>query len=445
MDWNQFNRETPQWYLDAKFGIFIHWGAYSVPGWAEPIGELGTIEGETWFAHNPYAEWYFNTIRIEGSPAWKHHQDVYGGAPYDNFLDSWKAEKFDAEIWAKLFRSVGAKYVIPVTKHHDGIALWDAPGTGTRNTVHRGPKRDLIGEMAKAVRAEGLRFGTYYSGGLDWSVTNLPPHSEFEATGGDRPNDAAYSMYAFEHCADLIRRYEPDILWDDINWPDFSKQGGPEIPYSLANLFDLYYSQVPEGVVNDRWGVAHHDFITSEYQMNVEHEDRGLFENNRGIGYSFGYNQVETKEHYMSVEQSVSHLVDVVSRGGNFLLNVGPMANGELPPIQLEILNGIASWMEVNGEAIHGSRPVPELKAIGKNNDGETPWLRFTGFEDRVYAFVKGDSSVEFELPTNFVQDNSQSTLGEPKVSIERSGNKIRIDMQKSESNLPQVISFLRR
>jgi alpha-L-fucosidase len=201
---------------------------------------------------------------------------------------------------------------------------------------------------------------------------------------------------------------------------------------------------VPEGVVNDRWGVAHHDYITSEYQMNVEQESRGLFENNRGIGYSFGYNQVETKEHYMSVEQSVSHLVDVVSRGGNFLLNVGPMANGELPPIQLEILNGIASWMEVNGEAIHGSRPVPELKAIGKNDEGETPWLRFTGFEDRVYAFVKGDSSVEFELPTNFVQDNSQSTLGEPKVSIERSGNKIRIDLQKSGSKLPQVISFLR-
>ena len=166
MDWSQFKRATPQWYLDAKFGIFIHWGAYSVPAWAEPIGELGTIEGETWFAHNPYAEWYFNTIRIEGSPAWKHHQDVYGGAPYDDFLDNWKAERFDASSWAKLFRSVGAKYVIPVTKHHDGIALWDAPGTGTRNTVHRGPRRDLIGEIAEAVRAEGLRFGTYYSGGL---------------------------------------------------------------------------------------------------------------------------------------------------------------------------------------------------------------------------------------------------------------------------------------
>jgi alpha-L-fucosidase len=444
MDWNIFNRPTPEWYLDAKFGIFIHWGAYSVPAWAEPIGELGTIEGETWFAHNPYAEWYFNTIRIEGSPAWQHHQEIYGGAPYDDFLDSWKAEQFDAAAWAKLFRSVGAKYVIPVTKHHDGIALWDAPGTGTRNTVHRGPKRDLIGEIAAAVRAEGLKFGTYYSGGLDWSVTDLPPHTEFEANGGDRPNDAAYSMYAYEHCIDLIERYRPDILWDDINWPDFSKQGGPEVGYSLAALFDRYYKAVPEGLVNDRWGVPHHDYITSEYQMNVEHENRGLFENNRGIGYSFGYNQVETEEHHMSVEQAVSHLVDVVSRGGNFLLNVGPMANGQLPAIQVEILTGIASWMAVHADAIHGTRALGELSPIGTKDEGERPWVRFTGSQDRIFVFVKPHDGIEFDLPADLVRDDSAKLMGGGELELIRTGDRVRANWSGADNKLPAVIQFLK-
>jgi alpha-L-fucosidase len=442
MDWSMFSRPTPKWYTDAKFGIFIHWGAYSVPAWAEPIGELGTIEGETWFAHNPYAEWYFNTIRIEGSPAWKHHQEVYGGAPYDDFLDAWKAEKFDAQAWAKLFSSVGAKYVVPVTKHHDGIALWDAPGTGTRNTVHRGPKRDLIGEIAKAVRSEGMKFGTYYSGGLDWSVTNLPPHTVFEKTGGDRPNDAAYSMYAYEHCMDLIRRYQPDILWDDINWPDFSKQAGPEIGYTLAALFKNYYDAVPEGLVNDRYGVPHHDYITSEYQMNVEHENQGLFENNRGIGYSFGYNQVETEEHYMTVEQLVSHLTDVVSRGGNFLLNVGPMANGELPEIQVRILQGAAEWMAVNSTAIHGTEPAKGFKSVGSKSTGETPWVRFTQKQNKLYVFVKSAGAIEFELPQSRVKDDSAKLLSGATLNMTRSANTVRVELGAEHAKLPAVIEL---
>ena len=137
------------------------------------------------FRHNAYAEWYGNTIRIPGSPAAEHHREVYGDAPYDDFLDAWTAERFDPTAWAELFAAAGASYVIPTTKHHDGIALWDAPGTGTRNTVHRGPRRDLVQEIADAVRAVGLRFGVYYSGGLDWSVSNFPPHTDVRR--GTRP------------------------------------------------------------------------------------------------------------------------------------------------------------------------------------------------------------------------------------------------------------------
>ncbi|MEV6493363.1 alpha-L-fucosidase, partial [Actinoplanes sp. NPDC051633] len=146
--YQRFDRPTPQWFAEAGLGIFIHWGAYSVPAWAEPIGELGTIEKSYWFAHNPYAEWYYNTIRIDGSPSQQHHREVYGGAPYDDFLDAWSADAFDPADMAALFRRCGAGFVVPTTKHHDGIALWDAPGTNGRNTVHRGPRRDLIGEIA---------------------------------------------------------------------------------------------------------------------------------------------------------------------------------------------------------------------------------------------------------------------------------------------------------
>lgn len=124
-------QRLPDWFRDAPLGIFIHWGAYSVPAWAEPTAELGAVESDLgWFAHNPYAEWYFNTIRIEGSPAAEHHQEVHGGAPYDDFLDQWVPTEFDPAAWADLFRRAGADYVVPTTKHHDGITLWDAPGTG---------------------------------------------------------------------------------------------------------------------------------------------------------------------------------------------------------------------------------------------------------------------------------------------------------------------------
>ena len=225
--WDDLRRPTPGWLPAAKLGIFIHWGPYSVPAWAEPSGALGAVPESEWFKHNAYAEWYFNTIRIPGSPAAQHHHDVYHDAPYDDFLDEWTAAKFDPAAWATLFAEAGASYVVPTTKHHDGVALWDAPGTGTRNTVHRGPRRDLIGEIADAVRAAGLRFGVYYSrrSGLEHhrpAAAHLAPGRPDVATqrrGVQRLRRVAVR--------DLIERYQPDVLWNDINWPDAGKRTGP--------------------------------------------------------------------------------------------------------------------------------------------------------------------------------------------------------------------------
>ena len=142
-------------------------------------------------------------------------------------------------------------------KAHDGVALWDTPGTGTRNTVYRGPRRDLVREVEHATRQAGLRFGVYYSGGLDWSITDLPPLRLLpgldlsRSVRSVRPNDAAYAAYAYLHVRDLIDRYRPDVLWNDIEWPDAGKHGGT---LGLLELFSHYYATVPHGIVNDRSG-----------------------------------------------------------------------------------------------------------------------------------------------------------------------------------------------
>ena len=382
-EWNQLSRPVPEWFQNAPFGIFIHWGAYSVPAWAEPIGALGTIDDDReWFTHNPYAEWYYNTIRIDGSPAQQHQKEAFDGEDYDAFLDQWKAEQFDPADWAELFKFAGADYVVPTTKHHDGIALWDAPKTGERNTVHRGPRKDLIGEIARAVEEKGLRLGLYYSGGLDWHVRPFPPHITSESVHDtSRPKDAGYAEYAYNHVVDLVDKYRPDILWNDIEWPDAGKHFGE---YGLGRLFQKFYAGNPEGLVNDRWGQTHKDYATSEYEHFSQSESESQWENCRGVGFSFGYNQVEGPEQSLTGQQLAQHLTDVVSRGGHFLLNVGPKADGTIPEIQRLALTDLGRWMATAKQYLAGALPLEDAPAVG----GEHSWIRWVDRGPEVVAFV---------------------------------------------------------
>ncbi|SDT09919.1 alpha-L-fucosidase [Friedmanniella luteola] len=379
--WSDLARPLPAWLPRAKLGIFIHWGAYSVPAWAEPSGALGAVPDEEWFTHNAYAEWYANTIRIPGSPAAEHHHQTYGDAPYDDFLDAWTADRFDPAAWAALFAEAGAQYVVPTTKHHDGIALWDAPGTGTRNTVHRGPRRDLVGDLAAAVRAAGMRFGVYYSGGLDWSTTSFPPHTSGAEVSSLRPNDAAYNCYALLHVRDLVQRYAPDVLWNDINWPDAGKRTGA---WSLHELFRDFYAGNPDGVVNDRWGDTHWDYRTSEYEHGTAVEVDTDWEQCRGLGFSFGYNQVEDESVVLSGHQLATLLADVVSRGGRLLLNVGPTAAGEIPALQQQSLRDLGRWTADVGETLRSATRVDP--AVARN--GDDPWTRWLDTPDGLVALV---------------------------------------------------------
>ena len=434
-DWSQLDRPVPEWFTDAKLGIFIHWGPYSVPAWAEPTGELGAVDWGTWFRHNPYAEWYFNTIRFPDSPAHEHHEKTYCGAPYDDFLDAWTAQAWDPEDWASLFARAGARYVVPTTKHHDGAALWDAPGTGGRNTVARGPKRDLVGDLAAAVRTAGLRYGVYYSGGLDWHITDFPPLDSGDAVGDTfRPKDAAYAAYAYLHVQDLIDRYSPDVLWNDIEWPDAGKHAGS---LGLFQLFKNYYAAVPEGVVNDRWGKTHHDYQTSEYQAGLENEASSSWENCRGIGLSFGYNQVEDESNSLDAHGVVRHLVDIVSRGGNLLLDVGPTADGIIPDVQRRALEGLGDWMAVNSTAIHGTRP------LGKQIAGpsDEPWVRWTSHDGTAYAIV--DTTGPVTLPGTAKLDPATATvLGGGPIAAQATEAGLTVDLTGQDGPAPLVISF---
>jgi alpha-L-fucosidase len=380
-------RTLPGWAQDASLGIFLHWGAYSVPAWAEPTGALGTMPDEQWFPHNPYAEWYANTIRIEGSPAAVRHERRYAGAPYEEFLDEWRAEEYDPVAWARLFASVGADYVIPTTKHHDGITLWDAPGSGSLTTVARGPRRDLLAPLADAVREEGIRFGVYYSGGLDWAFEQHPPLTSGADLTRFRPVGEDYNHYAVGHVDDLIRRYRPDVLWNDIDWPDAGKHPGPT---SIDGLLARYREAVPEGIVNDRWGAPVEDYRTSEYEHGTANESGTGWEQCRGLGFSFGYNQAEDESVTLSPRELARLYADIVSRGGRLLLNVGPTAAGTIPDVQKRTLSGVAEWMQTVKPHTAGRQTTPRDAVEVRDGSGAAVWSRSWRSGDRVIVVTDG-------------------------------------------------------
>lgn len=184
---------VPDWYRDAKLGFFVHWGLYSVPAWAVQHGEGVNIPTEDAYAWHQYAEWYGNTVRIAGSPTWERHQQLFGpGTSYEDLADRWDASAFDADAFVGELVGAGARYIIPTTKHHEGFCLWDTATTGF-NAVARGPRRDLISEFHDATRRAGAKFGVYYSGALDWHVSDFPAIESDTDLFRFRRNDAHFA------------------------------------------------------------------------------------------------------------------------------------------------------------------------------------------------------------------------------------------------------------
>ncbi len=326
-------RSVPSWFNDAKFGIFIHWGVYAVPGY--------TTKGN-------YAEWYQNGLEKGDSSIKAYHKAKFGNQTYYQLADQFKAELFKPDEWATLFEQSGAKYIVLTSKHHDGFTLWpnkDANRTWgfPWNAMDIGPKRDLLGDLFKAVRKTSVRAGMYYS--------------LYEWFNPLWKKDQA--KYATEHMwpqmKELINTYQPDVFWTDGDWD------ASEDTWKSKEFLSWMYNESPikdKVVTYDRWGSGvrfkHGSVFTPEYQPDLDFESHA-WEESRGMGYSYGYNREEDAWDYNSSQSLVYHLLDKVSRGGNFLLDIGPDEHGKIPPIMQERLLQIGEWLKINGEAIYGS------------------------------------------------------------------------------------------
>ena len=402
-DWGSLMKyQQPQWYKDAKFGIFIHWGVYSVAA-AE-------------------SEWYPRNMYRPGEGAYKNFREHFAKGDeskgYKDLIPLFRAERFDAAAWAKVFKESGAQYVVPVAEHHDGFSMYDS-GLSDWTVVKMGPKRDTLGELAKAVRAEGLHFGLsshraehnfFYDGGRairsdvnDPKYAGLygPAHQWFEAGGDDHGliNDWTWVSEAWTRDwlardTELVEKYKPEIVYFDW-WI-----GQPNFRGAVAEFASFYYNYAAAhgytGVINFKdyslnWKAAVRDFergqqdriIADHWQTDTSISDK-----------SWGYIENDT---FKSPEFLVHQLVDIVSKNGNLLLNFGPKSDGTIPDEVRTTLLEMGAWLKVNGEAIYGTTPWktfgegPTKVVGGAFHDTDTkPYtaedFRFTAKGSTVYA-----------------------------------------------------------
>jgi alpha-L-fucosidase len=382
-DWESLQKfEAPEWYRDAKFGIFIHWGVYSVPAFG--------------------SEWYPRLMYQAGTPVFEHHIATYGPQDkfgYKDFVPMFLAEHYDPSAWAELFRKAGAKYVVPVAEHHDGFAMYDS-GVSDWTAAKMGPHRDLIGDLAKAVRSAGLHFGlsshrvehnfflgvgrTFSSDINDpqYAAFYGPAHTWLNNKPGTPLNaDFTYVSQAWANdwlarSTELVEKYHPDIVYFDW-WI-----GQASIRTNLTRFSAFYYNSSLK--YGDHMGVINYkDYAMQEHAAVLDLE-RGQLGDIRPLPWqtdtsisnkSWGYIQNDT---FKSPEFVLDQLIDIVSKNGNLLLNVGPRSDGTIPEEVQRVLLDVGNWLRVNGEAIYGTRPWriygegPTKVAAGSFHDTDT-------------------------------------------------------------------------
>lgn len=379
-DWASIDsRPVPEWFGNAKFGIFIHWGLYSVPAWAPANADIGV--------YAKYAEWYWWRIN-ENSEAGKlfrdYHNKRYGeNFKYQDFAKDFKAEHFDPAQWADLFKKAGARYIVLTSKHHEGFALWPSEQSWNWNSMDIGPHRDLCGSLSEAVKAAGLHMGFYYSL-YEWY--NPLYRNNLEKYVDD---------HMIPQMKDLVTRYKPDILWTDGEWDH------PSESWKSTEFLSWLYNDSPVKdsiCVNDRWGKEtrglHGGYYTTEYGLvgdkKAVNETARPWEECRGIGTSFGYNQMEDLNNYMTSDGLVDLLIKTVAGGGNLLLDIGPTADGRIPVIMQERLLDMGKWLSINGEAIYnshiwnGSEKNKNLKGVYFTQKGKNLYVLCTTFPNKL-------------------------------------------------------------
>ncbi len=405
-DWESLQKyQVPEWYKDAKFGIFIHWGVYSVPAF-----------GNEWYPRNMYRQ---------GSEEYKHHIATYGPPDkfgYKDFIPMFKAEHFDPAVWARLFKEAGAKYVVPVAEHHDGFAMYDS-GLSDWTAAKMGPRRDLIGDLAKAVRAEGLHFGTsshlvehnFFLGvgrtipsdinDPKYAAFYGPAHTWLEARRGTPlSNDFTYVSSAWAddwlaRSSEIVEKYHPDVMYFDW-WI-----GQSSIRPNLTRFAAFYYNASLKygdhvGVINYKdWAIEEHSAVLDLERGQLADIRPLYWQTDTSVSNkSWGYIRNDT---FKSPQFVVQQLIDIVSKNGNLLLNIGPRSDGIIPDEVRQVLRDVGSWLAVNGDAIFGTRPWkiygegPTQVAAGSFHDTDTATytaqdFRFTSKGDALYAIELG-------------------------------------------------------
>ncbi len=332
-------RPYPEWFKDAKLGIFIHWGLYSVPAYG---------------GKESYGEWFLRGLQVKDSLRTNFMKNTYGqNFTYKDFAPLFKAELFNPEEWATLFKRAGAKYVVLVSKHHDGYTLWPSQYNRNWNSMDVGPKRDIVGELTTAVRKTDLKMGLYYSL-AEW---NHPLHRWYTD-----PHDSIAQYvdhYMIPQFKELVKTYKPTLIFADGEWFNSAEQ------WHSAELIHWYYTVVgKDAIVNNRWGSGLDvGFLTPEYSAGIKVTHRPWTEV-RGLGRSFGLNRNEDLEAYGTSKELIHRFVQSVANGGGMILNVGPKADGQIPLIQQERLIQLGDWLHINGDAIYGAEPysTPEVE-----------------------------------------------------------------------------------
>mmetsp|Transcript_24407 Transcript_24407/g.27146 ORF Transcript_24407/g.27146 Transcript_24407/m.27146 type:complete len:453 (-) Transcript_24407:45-1403(-) len=365
------SRPIPKWYDQSKFGIFIHWGVFSVPSYGCTGGGAS-------------GEWYWWHLDGNKDPCTvAFHDRVYGkDFTYPDFAPMFKAELFNATEWASIFSASGAKYVVLTSKHHEGFCNWPSPQAWNWNSVDTGPHQDSVGLLTDAVRKTGLHMGLYHSL-FEWF------NPLYLADKANKGNTTVYvDTILSPQLHDIVMKYKPELIWADGDW-EMS-----DTYWKSKEFLAWLYNESPVKdsiVVNDRWGkddnCKHGGYWTCKDRYNpgkiVEHK----WENAMTIdSSSWGYNRNSALDMYLSVDELLNELVTTVAYGGNLLLNVGPTADGRILPVFEERLRQMGAWLKINGEAIYETKP---WRAQNQTDDE----LFYTSTSDAVYA-------ITFKWPT---------------------------------------------
>ncbi|TMM53414.1 alpha-L-fucosidase [Maribacter algarum] len=401
------NYKDPEWFNDQKFGIFIHWGAYSVPAY-----------GSEWYPRRMYMDTATFSAQLKHqkdgpNETYLYHKKKYGDQKkfgYKDFIPMFKAEKFDPVEWISLFKKSGARYVVPVADHHDGFAMF-ASKTSRWNVANMGPKRDVLGELFEEGHKQGLIMGASSHYAFNWSFYNKKDHFDtvdpeyadlYSKKGKDltEPVSEEFKQLWWDRTTDLIDNYKPEILWFDfyLDIPDFEEYR----PKIAAYYYNKGLEWGKEVVINDK-NLYHEAFPEGTVIYDLE---RGKLPGIRQLSWqtdtsigkkSWGY---VTNEEAKTPNSLVDDLVDIVSKNGNLLLNVGPKPDGTIPEDQKETLLKIGAWLDTNGEAIYNSEywktfgegPTEEeggyMSEHSKKGDFTAKDIRFTKRGDKLYAIM---------------------------------------------------------